>query len=55
MSLDSEALLRAAPAVEESLDEREARAAWREWIVTIVATSIAVLIVAGVAVLMGMD
>jgi hypothetical protein len=55
MSFDSEALLRAAPAAEESLDEREARAAWREWIFMIVATSVAVLIVAGVAVLMGMD
>jgi succinate dehydrogenase hydrophobic anchor subunit len=54
-SLDSEALAHAAPAAEESLDEREARAAWREWIVMAVATTLAILVVAGVAVLMGMD
>jgi hypothetical protein len=54
VSLNSEAVLHAAPAAEQSLDQREARAAWREWIVTAVATTLAILIVAGVAVLMGM-
>jgi succinate dehydrogenase hydrophobic anchor subunit len=53
-ALDSEALVHAAPAAEESLEQREARAAWREWIVTAVATTLAILVVAGVAVLMGM-
>jgi succinate dehydrogenase hydrophobic anchor subunit len=53
-TLDSEALVHVAPAAEESLEQREARAAWREWIVTAVATTLAILVVAGVAVLMGM-
>jgi succinate dehydrogenase hydrophobic anchor subunit len=54
MSLDSEALVHAAPAAEQNLDQHEARAAWREWIVVAVATTLAILIVAGVAVLMEM-
>jgi succinate dehydrogenase hydrophobic anchor subunit len=54
-SLDSEALVHAAPAAEESLEQREARAAWREWVVMAIATTLAILVVAGVAVLMGMD
>jgi succinate dehydrogenase hydrophobic anchor subunit len=53
-SLDREALVHAAPAAEESLEQREARAAWREWVVMAVATTLAILVVAGVAVLMGM-
>jgi succinate dehydrogenase hydrophobic anchor subunit len=52
--LDREVLAHAAPAAEESLEQREARAAWREWIVMAVATTLAILVVAGVAVLMGM-
>jgi hypothetical protein len=55
MSLDSQTLTRPTPVAEsDAVDDGEPRTSWTEHVVTIIATLTGVLVVAAIAVLMGM-